>query len=113
MAVERVAGDYLSLLALADLGEDVSRAATLKKYKQLLGSLGDFWQASTECLGAPWQLICRIDGHVSVTKDALDFVQLHEQLLRICASLRGLSTASKARLKIARGRRDSWRITFG
>ena len=52
MAVERVAGDYLSLLALATLlGEDVSRAATLKKYKQLLGSLSDFWRASTEC---PW-----------------------------------------------------------
>jgi hypothetical protein len=95
MAVERVAGDYLSLLALAELEEDVSRAATLKKYKQLLGSLGDFWRASTECLGAPWQLICRIDGHVSVTKDALDFVQLHEQLLRICRVASGIVNCLK------------------
>ena len=59
-------------------------------------TLGDFWQASTECLGAPWQLICRIDGHVSVTKDALDFVvQLHEQLLRICRVASGIVNCLK------------------
>jgi hypothetical protein len=93
--VNRVRSDYLLLLMLSTKGQDVSRIAARKKYKQLLGSLMDFHRAFAASVGAPWELIRHIDCHGRPSEgspmrgrfDALDFDRFNEQLMGLTSTI--------------------------
>jgi hypothetical protein len=93
--VNRVRGEYVTMILMSAKGIDTSRNGTRKKYKKFYETLIDFQKAMIDCLGPSWELIRCVDCHgkpaeespLRARYDSLDFERFHEQLLGLTGAV--------------------------
>jgi hypothetical protein len=91
----QAAGGYVAFITMGARGLDVSRTGTLRKYRQLLRSLNDVYDAFARCAGPSWELIRHVNcrgrpsegSPMQATFDALDVDRFSEQLIGLIVAV--------------------------